>query len=353
MKKAYLILENGRVFEGQSFGAEVAAVGELVFNTEVVGYIENVCDPSYKGQILLQTFPLVGNYGVIDEDVKGSAQISGYVLREWCEAPSNFRANGTLDEWLKREGVPGICGVDTREITRIIREEGVMNATIAYEVPEDLSALKAYKVEGAVAAVSCKEAYTVSAKGEKKYNVTLVDYGTKQSLPELLSERGCEVKVVPYNTKAEDILAGNPDGVVLSEGPGDPGENVELVAEIAKLYGKAPIMACGLGHQMLALSQGAKTYKLLYGHRGANQPVSQTDGDKTWITSQNHGYAVDAESVVGEAKINMVNANDGTVMGIDYAPAKAFSVQFHPESAASPLTPNVLFEKFMSLMDRR
>ncbi len=353
MKKAYLILENGRVFEGEAFGADRDAVGELVFNTEVVGYIENVCDPSYKGQILLQTFPLVGNYGVIDEDIKGSAQISGYVLREWCKAPSNFRANGTLDEWLEREGVAGICGVDTREITRIIREEGVMNAWIKSEVPEDISALKSYKIEGAVAEVSCKAAYTVSAKGKKKYAVTLVDYGTKQSLAEQLAERGCEVKVVPYNTKAEDILADTPDGVVLSEGPGDPADNAEEIAEIAKLYGKTPIMACGLGHQMLALSQGAKTYKLLYGHRGANQPVSQTDGDKTWITSQNHGYAVDAESVGGEAKVNMVNANDGTVMGIDYAAAKAFSVQFHPESAASPLTPNVLFEKFMSLMDRR
>lgn len=350
MKKAYLILENGRVFEGTAFGADASAMGELVFNTEVVGYIENITDPSYKGQILLQTFPLIGNYGVIDEDIKGSAAIAGYVVREWCENPSNFRANGTLDAWLKAEGIPGIAGVDTREITRIIREEGVMNACIASEVPADLNSLKEYKIEGAVAAVSAKEAYTVPAIGEKKYNVTLVDYGTKQSLPALLSELGCEVKVVPYNIKAADILADKPDGIVLSEGPGDPADMAEVLDEIKALYGKAPIMACGLGHQLLAIANGAKTYKLLYGHRGGNQPVSQTDGDKTWITSQNHGYAVDADSVSGEGKVNMINANDGTVMGIDYAAAKAFSVQFHPESAASPLTPNVLFEKFVSLM---
>ena len=351
MKKAYLILENGRVFEGEAFGAEADSVGELVFNTEVVGYIENITDPSYKGQILLQTFPLIGNYGVIDEDIKGSAQISGYVVREWCQAPSNFRMNGTLDEWLKREGVPGIAGVDTREITRIIREEGVMNAKIATEAPNDKVDLSGYSIKGAVAEVSCKEAYTVPAAGEKKYNVTLVDYGTKQSLPEILSGLGCDVKVVPYNTKAADILADAPDGVVLSEGPGDPAENEAEIAEIRELLGKAPIMACGLGHQMLAIACGAKTYKLKYGHRGANQPVSQTDGDKTWITSQNHGYAVCAESVKGEGKVNMVNANDGTVMGIDYPALRAFSVQFHPESAASPLTKNVLFEKFVKLME--
>ncbi len=350
MKKAYLILENGRVFEGEAFGAETAATGELVFNTEVVGYIENITDPSYKGQILLQTFPLIGNYGVIDEDIKGSAQISGYVVREWCKAPSNFRCSGTLDEWLVREGVPGICGVDTREITRIIREEGVMNAKIVYGEDADASDLSDYAISGAVAKVSCESAYTVPAVGEKKYDVTLVDYGTKQSLPTLLSEMGCEVKVVPYNTKAAEILADAPDGVVLSEGPGDPAENTAEIAEIRELCGKVPMMACGLGHQMLAIAQGAETYKLKYGHRGGNQPVSQTDGDKTWITSQNHGYAVCADSVKGEGKVNMVNANDGTVMGIDYPALRAFSVQFHPESAASPLTPNVLFEKFVNLM---
>ena len=350
MKKAYLILENGRVFEGEAFGADVEAVGELVFNTEVVGYIENITDPAYKGQILLQTFPLIGNYGVIDEDIKGKAQISAYVVREWCKAPSNFRSNGTLDEWLVREGIPGIAGVDTREITRIIREEGVMNAKIAYSADACACGLKDYKISGAVSQVSCDSAYTVAATGEKKYSVTLVDYGTKQNLPALLADLGCEVKVVPYNTKAADILAGSPDGVVLSEGPGDPAENTEAIAEIAELYGKVPMMACGLGHQMLAIARGAETYKLKYGHRGGNQPVSQTDGDKTWITSQNHGYAVCADSVKGDAKVNMVNANDGTVMGIDYPEAKAFSVQFHPESAASPLTPNVLFEKFVNLM---
>ena len=349
MKKAYLILENGRVFEGEAFGAEAAAVGELVFNTEVVGYIENITDPSYKGQILLQTFPLIGNYGAIDEDIKGKAQISGYVVREWCQAPSNFRCTDTLDAWLSREGIPGIAGVDTREITRIIREEGVMNAKIVYEMA-DSADLKDYAIKGAAKEVSCESAYTVAATGEKKYNVTLVDYGTKQNLPQFLSELGCEVKVVPYNTKAADILADNPDGVVLSEGPGDPAENTAEIAEIKELCGKVPMMACGLGHQMLAIANGAETYKLKYGHRGANQPVSQLDGDKTWITSQNHGYAVCADSVKGEGKVNMINANDGTVMGIDYAGFKAFSVQFHPESAASPLTPNVLFEKFVNLM---
>ncbi|MBQ8475016.1 MAG: glutamine-hydrolyzing carbamoyl-phosphate synthase small subunit [Clostridia bacterium] len=349
MKKAYLILEGGRVFEGYSFGAEVCSCGELVFNTSVVGYLEAITEPAYSGQILIQTFPLIGNYGVIPEDLNGDCTISGYVVREWCDYPSNFRSKGNLDDYLKECGVPGIWGVDTRELTRIIRENGSMPAMIANEIPEDLTVLETYKIAGAVEKVSVKENAVYEAEGEKKFNVTLVDYGTRKNLIRELTKRGCEVKVVPYNTKAEDILCGA-DGVVLSEGPGDPRDNAQCIDEIKSLIGKAPLFAVGLGHQMLALANGFETYKLKYGHRGGSQPVSDLNGTSTWITSQNHGYAVDSESVKGAGKVSMINTNDKTCEGIDYGELKAFSVQFQPETCASPLTSNILFDKFLSLM---
>ncbi len=351
MKKAYLILEGGRVFEGYGFGAEAASCGELVFNTSVVGYLEAITEPAYRGQILLQTFPLIGNYGIIPSDFNGDCTISGYVVREWCDYPSNFRCEGNLDDYLKSVGVPGIWGVDTRELTRLIRENGEMKAMIAPEVPADLSVVESYKAADLVASVSTKEKKVYAAEGEKKHSVTLVDYGTRKSVISDLTKLGCEVTVVPYNTKAADILADAPEAVILSEGPGDPKANAAEIEEIKALMGKTVIFAIGLGHQMLALANGCDTYKMGHGHRGGNQPVSELNGTHTWITTQNHSYAVDSASVKAPAVVTMENTNDKTCEGIEYEGLKAFSVQFAPETAWVPLTPNALYEKLIKLME--
>ncbi|MGE4483872.1 MAG: carbamoyl phosphate synthase small subunit [Oscillospiraceae bacterium] len=350
MKKAYLVLSNGNVFEGCSFGAEGDTVGELVFTTGMCGYIETLTDPSYGGQIVLQTFPLIGNYGIIEEDFEGDTAARGYVVREWCDAPSNFRAQYDLDTFLKKRGIPGIYGIDTREVTRIIREYGVMNAAICSEVPEDLSEIKNFVIKDAVESVSGKSEAVFPAAGEEKYRITLVDYGAKGNIARELSKRGCTVRIVPYDTKAEDILKENPDGVMLSNGPGDPAENTGPIAEIEKLVGKVPIFGICLGHQLLAIANGGKTMKLKYGHRGANQPVRDLGGARTYITSQNHGYAVVADSLKGVGSLRFVNANDGTCEGMDYPDRRAFSVQFHPEACPGPKDTSYLFDRFINLM---
>ena len=353
MKKAYLILDGGQVFEGWRFGAETDTVGELVFTTGMVGYIETLTDPSYYGQIVLQTFPLIGNYGIIPADFEGKPAAKGYVVREWCDTPSNFRSEETVDAYLKKAGIPGIWGVDTRALTRIIRERGVMNAMIADAVPEDLTPISTYAIVDAVKSVSCTEPETFPAKGERAHRVTLIDYGYKKNIVRELTKRGCEVTVVPYNTTAEEILAGKPDGIMLSNGPGDPAENVVPIGEIKKLLGNIPIFGICLGHQLLALANGGKTTKLKYGHRGANQPAKELNGSRTYITSQNHGYAVVSESVAGVGQVTMINANDGTCEGIEYPGKRAFSVQFHPEACSGPLDTNYLFDKFFAMMGGR
>ena len=273
MKKAYLVLSNGMAFEGQRIGADGDAVGELVFTTGMCGYLETLTDPSYAGQIVLQTFPLIGNYGVIESDFEGECAVKGYVVRECCAAPSNFRCEYDLDTFLKNHGVPGICGVDTRQITRIIRAQGVMNATICDAVPDDLSAVCAYTVAGVVPQVSCKKQAVYPAQGGKKFAVTLVDYGAKRNIIRSLTARGCEVTVVPQDMSAETILAMHPDGVMLSNGPGDPAENTYCIEQIRKLVGRVPVFGICLGHQLTALAMGGRTVKLKYGHRGVNQPV--------------------------------------------------------------------------------
>lgn len=348
MEKAYLVLQNGQVFEGFSFGAKAKSIGELVFTTGMCGYIETLTDESYFGQIVMQTFPMIGNYGIIPSDFEGKPSVRGYVVREWCENPSNFRCEKTLDDYLKEQGIPGIYGVDTREITKIIREYGVMNAVICDEIPNDLTDVINYKVENAVKSVTTDEEYISKAENEK-YNVTLIDYGAKRNIIRELNKRGCTVKVVPSSYTAEQILADNPDGIMLSNGPGDPAENTFEIGEIKKLFGKVPIFGICLGHQLLALSQGAETVKLKYGHRGVNQPVKEVDGTRTYITSQNHGYAVVGDNLKN-GKVSFVNANDNTVEGIDYPEFKAFSVQFHPEACSGPKDSEFLFDKFIKLM---
>lgn len=349
MSKTYLILEDGTIFEGEAFGAAAASVGELVFTTNMCGYIETLTDPSYWGQIVLQTFPLIGNYGIIESDFEGECAVRGYVVREWCRRPSNFRAQYDLDAFLKAKGVPGICGVDTRELTKRIRERGVMNAMIAPEIPDDLSALKSYAVAGAVGAVTCREVSVHPAEGEARCHVTLIDYGAKANIVRELQRRGCEVTVVPADTSAEAILAGRPDGIMLSNGPGDPAENTACIAELKKLLGRAPMFGICLGHQLLALAAGGQTVKLKYGHRGANQPVKDLVTGRTAITSQNHGYAVVSDSVAA-GRLRYVNANDQTCEGIDYPQWRAFTVQFHPEACAGPKDTGFLFDRFIELM---
>ena len=349
MKKGYLVLQDGRVFEGVRFGANADTIGELVFTTGMCGYIETLTDPSYAGQIVMQTYPLIGNYGIIREDFEGNCCVKGYVVREYCDAPSNFRTDCDLDTYLKEQNVPGLYGVDTRELTRIIREHGVMNATICDEVPADLKPVETYAVVGVVEAVTCKEPTVHPAVGEEMFKVSLLDYGAKNNIIRELQKRGCTVTVLPATTSAEDILTSDPDGVMLSNGPGDPAENVFEIAQIQKLLGKVPMFGICLGHQLTALAVGGKTYKLKYGHRGVNQPVRDMNGVRTYITSQNHGYAVDSDTVkVG--KISFANANDGTCEGIDYPDLKAFTVQFHPEACTGPKDTSFLFDRFVELM---
>lgn len=350
MEKAYLVLSDGSVFEGKAFGAEAEAVGELVFTTGMVGYLETLTDESYAGQIVMQTYPLIGNYGVIPADFEGECHARGYVVREWCDGPSNFRCEGDLDSFLKERGVPGIYGVDTRQLTRILRENGVMNAMICHTVPQELTPIRSYSVAGVVAECSCKKPYVLPAEGEKKFSVALMDYGAKRNIARELQKRGCEVTVLPHDTAAEDILALRPDGVMLSNGPGDPQENTACIAELRKLVGKLPIFGICLGHQLLALAMGGTTTKLKYGHRGANQPCRDLTGDRTYITSQNHGYAVVSESLRGIGRVIFENANDHTCEGVEYPGKRCFSVQFHPEACSGPLDTRFLFDRFMDMM---
>lgn len=353
MKKAYIVLEDGQVFEGQRFGADGEVLGELVFTTGMGGYIETLTDPSFYSQIVMHTFPLIGNYGIIEQDFESDGTaLSAYVVREGCEAPSNFRCQKTLDQYLKEQNVVGVYGVDTRQITKIIRESGVMNARIVDEVNEKtFEGIKEFKAKDVVKAVSCKEVKVFEPQGEAKYNVVLIDYGSKRNIIKEFTSRNCKVTAVPYNTSAKDILALKPDGIMLSNGPGDPSVNVEQIEQIKLLLGKAPIFGICLGHQLMALANGAKTVKLKYGHRGANQPVKQLSTGRTYISSQNHGYAVVAESLSSTGAVqSFVNANDGTCEGMDYPHLNSFTVQFHPEACSGPKDTGFLFDNFIEKM---
>lgn len=347
MSKAYLVLENGSVFEGESFGAPAKnAMGELVFTTGVCGYGETLTDPAYFGQIILQTFPLIGNYGVIGEDLKNKCCAAGYVVREWCETPSNFRSEKTIDEYLKEQGIPGICGVDTREITKIIRDNGVMNAMICDEVPHDLAALKNFKISGGVQPCEKK---ALPAEGEKKFTLAMMDLGAKMNLADQFAERGCEIHIFPCDATPEELLACKPDGLIITGGPGDPAENKETIETLKALLGKIPMMGVGLGHQEMALAAGGETFKLKYGHRGGNQPVKDLESGRTYITAQNHGYAVNGETLP-KGKVRYINANDLTCEGVDYPEWNAFSLQFCPESCIGPQDTSFLFDRFIAMM---
>lgn len=353
-RKAYLILENGTVFEGKSFGAEKETMGELVFTTAMTGYLETLTDPSYFGQVVIQTFPLIGNYGVIPSDFESKVpSLRGYIVREWCQAPSNFRCEGDLDTFLKESDIPGIYGIDTRALTRIVREYGVLNCKIAYSDKVDdklLEEIKNYVITEAVENTTIKEKKEFKADNGT-LDVVLMDFGAKHNICRELVKRGCNVTVVPADTSAEEIKSMNPDGIMLSNGPGDPSSNTEIIAQLKKLCEyKIPTFGICLGHQLLALSQGAKTEKLKYGHRGANQPAKEIETGRVYITSQNHGYAVVSDSMPANGKVSFANGNDNTCEGVTYTDMPAFSVQFHPEACGGPHDTAFLFDRFIKLM---
>lgn len=343
--KVYLTLENGRQFTGFSFGAQKEVVGELVFTTGMTGYIETLTDPSYYGQIVTQTFPLIGNYGMIGADMESKKPwVTAYIVREKCDKPSNFRCEGTIDDFLKKQGIPGIYGIDTRELTKIVREAGVMNAAITKKPLNDLSEVRSYVIKDAVKSVTCSEIeYLGDPDGIK---IAVWDFGAKCNIMRELAKRGCYCMKVPSYFTAEQILALEPQGLMLTNGPGDPSENAELISNIRKLAGKLPIFGICLGHQLFALAMGGKTKKMKYGHRGSNQPVKNLDTGRVYISSQNHGYEVISSSVEG-GKLSFVNANDGTCEGFEYPELNAYTVQFHPEACGGPMDASFLFDKFI------
>ena len=344
--RAYLTLQNGKQFVGKRFGADGEIVGELVFTTGMTGYIETLTDPSYYGQIVTQTFPLIGNYGMISPDQESKKPwVSAYIVREKCDEPSNFRSEKTLEKYLEENNIVGLYGIDTRELTKIVRETGVMNAAITSKPLQNFDEVKKYVIKNAVKSVTCDEVkYSGDPSGLR---VAVWDFGAKDNISRELVKRGCYCMQVPSYYTAEQILALNPQGLMLTNGPGDPAENVELIENIKKLAGKLPIFGICLGHQLFALAMGGKTKKMKYGHRGANQPVKNLETGRVYISSQNHGYEVISSSLEGVGKLSYVNANDETCEGFEYPQLNAYTVQFHPEACGGPQDASFLFDKFI------
>ena len=355
--KAFLILEDGHVFEGTSIGSTKEVISEIVFNTSMTGYLEVMTDPSYAGQAVVMTYPLIGNYGICYEDMESSKPfVDGYIVREISRIPSNFRSEATIQEFLAKYDIPGIAGIDTRTLTKILREKGTMNGMITtdefFVLDEVIKKLHEYKVMGVVKRVSCTEVSEIKGDG---YKVALLDYGAKKNIAASLKERGCNVSIYPAETKAEDILKENPDGIMLSNGPGDPKECTVIIEELKKLYGSdTPIFAICLGHQLMALATGADTHKMKYGHRGGNHPVKDLVSGRVYISSQNHGYVVDENTINPEiAEVAFVNVNDKTIEGLRYKNKDIFTVQFHPEACPGPQDSSLLFDEFIKMMESR
>ena len=391
--KSFLILEDGTVFEGTHIGARKEIVSEIVFNTSMAGYLEVLTDPSYAGQAVCMTYPLIGNYGICRDDMESKRPWpDGFIVRELSRIPSNFRCDITIQQFLEDNGVPGIAGIDTRALTRILREKGTMNGIITtdsnYNLETIIPKLKAYTTGRVVERVSCAEKYTLAGTKELAENgplsgsasfrkesfeagvrekkpslvrslngaglrVALLDLGAKENIAESLAARGCEVTVYPAWTAAEEILADHPDGIMLSNGPGDPKECTNIINEIRKLYASdTPIFAICLGHQLMALATGADTFKMKYGHRGGNHPVKDLETGRVYISSQNHGYVVDMDKLdENVARPAFVNANDGTCEGLSYVGKSIFTVQYHPEACPGPQDSGYLFDRFITMME--
>lgn len=371
----YLILEDGTAFAGKSIGSEKTVICEVVFNTSMTGYLEVLTDPSYAGQAVLMTYPLIGNYGLTPDMESDRSYVSGYIVREVCDKPSNFRCEGELETFLKQQDIPGICGIDTRALTKIIRDKGCMNAmittdgklaepfikghdvaepyyindTVTDDMKKTIEDIKAYRIGDVVSLVTTKEKKHLPGNGKK---VALLDLGAKSNIAKSLNERGCDVTIYPAGTKAEEILGTHPDGIMLSNGPGDPKDRPDVVSEIRRFYeSDTPIFAICLGHQMMALAAGADTHKLKYGHHGGNHPVKDLETGRVYITSQNHNYVVDTDSMDPKVAVPaFVNVNDGTNEGLKYTGKNIFTVQFHPEACPGPRDSAYLFDRFINMM---
>lgn len=393
--KAFLILEDGTVFEGTHIGAQKEIISEIVFNTSMVGYLEVLTDPSYAGQAVCMTYPLIGNYGICEDDMEsGQPWAEGFIVRELSRIPSNFRCEKTIQEFLEERGVPGIAGIDTRALTKILRDKGTMNGMITtnenYKLEDIIPKLKEYTTGKVVEKVTCESKYDLKGSksladngpisGSSQFNkadfekgirepkpsmirkingsglrVALLDLGAKKNIMRSLTARGCDVTVYPASTTAEEIIADKPDGIMLSNGPGDPKECTGVIEELKKLYNSdIPIFAICLGHQLMALATGADTFKMKYGHRGANHPVKDVVTGKVYISSQNHGYVVDTDKLDPKvATTAFINVNDGTNEGLVYTNKDIFTVQFHPEACSGPQDSGDLFERFISMMRRK
>ena len=351
--RAFLILEDGTVFAGESIGSAREVISEIVFNTSMTGYLEVLTDPSYAGQAVVMTYPLIGNYGITPDMESERPWVDGYIVRELSRIPSNFRCEGTIQDFLKEHDIPGICGIDTRALTKILRDKGTMNGMITtnedYDLDEILPRLAAYTTGDVVSKVTCAAPKVLPGDGKR---VALLDLGAKRNIAKSLNDRGCEVTIYPADTPAETILAGNPDGIMLSNGPGDPKECTEVIKEIKKLYDSdVPIFAICLGHQLMALATGADTHKMKYGHRGGNHPVKDLSTGRVYISSQNHGYVVDVDKLDPSiATPAFVNVNDGTNEGLKYTGKNIFTVQFHPEACPGPQDSGYLFDRFIEMM---
>ena len=348
---AVLVLEDGTVFKGRSFGSPSTIWGEVVFNTGMTGYQEVLTDPSYCGQIVTMTYPLIGNYGINDLDQEsGRPQVRGFLVREHCMMPSNWKSGATLEEYLKFHGIPALYGLDTRALTKKIRTHGTMMGIIAQKMPTqaEIEQLRHRRIEQPVQKVTTKRAYTL---GQGEWTLAVLDFGIKGSILKALMKRGLRLKVYPADTDAEVILSGGVQGIVLSNGPGNPKDNPKAIRTIHALVDRMPVFGICLGHQILALACGADTEKLKYGHRGCNHPVLDISRDRAYITSQNHGYTLVEGSIGENLEVTHRNINDGTIEGIRVKGRPAFSVQFHPEASPGPLDTADLFDEFISLLN--
>jgi len=372
-KKAILVLEDGSVYEGHSFGAETTAYGEVVFSTSMTGYQEMLTDPSYAGQILVPTYPLIGNYGINESDFESrQIQVRGFAVREYCSQPSHWQSTRTLHEFLLAYGIPGISGIDTRALTRRLRSSGVMMGILSSEMTteealKELKSLPKYDFTDFVHQVSTEKAYewqsntpatvtlpSLSLRGasatQQSLKILVIDYGLKYNILRILSQLGCQASAVPCTAPAKDVLALNPDGILLSPGPGDPALLDDITDTVRELIGKKPLMGICLGHQLIGKALGAQTFKLKFGHRGGNHPVRDLATGRVYITAQNHGYVIDADTLKQGLEVSHINLNDGTVEGLRHRDLPILSIQYHSEASPGPLDNMYLFERFLEIV---